>query len=72
MPSATSWTTPQKLPLRQLQSVLSFARCYKARRSTDHYCHAYSDTLLDVVQKMDGNVVDLKKKGMEKAQSENE
>lgn len=33
---------------------------HKDRRSTDNYYHAYSDVLLDVVQRMDGKVVDLK------------
>ena len=32
---------------------------HKDRRSTDNYYHAYTDTLLDVLQRMD-NVVDLK------------
>lgn len=48
---------------------------HKDRRSTDNYYHAYSDMLLDVVQRMDGgNVVDLKtaEKGTEKAKSESE
>ena len=47
---------------------------HKDRRSTDNYYHAYSEVLLDVVQRMDGNVVDLKakEKGTEKAQSETE
>ena len=45
---------------------------HKDRRSTDNYYHAYSEILLDVVQRMDGNVVDLKaeEKGTEKAQNE--
>ena len=45
---------------------------HKDRRSTDNYYHAYSEILLDVVQRMDGNVVDLKtkKKGKEKAKKE--
>jgi len=45
---------------------------HKDRRSTDNYYHAYSDVLLDVVQRIDNNVVDLKakEKGTEKAQSE--
>lgn len=33
---------------------------HKDRRSTDNYYHAYSDILLDVVQRMDNNVVNLK------------
>lgn len=41
---------------------------HRDRRSTDNYYHAYSDMLLDVVQRMDGgNVVELKtaEKGIE-------
>lgn len=33
---------------------------HKDRRSTDNYYHAYSEVLLDVVQRIDSNVVDLK------------
>ena len=44
---------------------------HKERRSTNNYYHAYADTLLNVVQKMDDNVFDLRvKKGTEKAQVE--
>lgn len=32
---------------------------HRDKRSTDNYYHAYTETLLDVVQRMD-NVVDLK------------
>ncbi len=48
---------------------------HKSRSSTDHYYHAYSEILLDVVQRMDGNVIDIKKakrKGKGKAKSETE
>jgi integrase len=45
---------------------------HKDRRSTDNYYHAYSEVLLDVVQRMD-NVVDIKarQKGKEKAKKTN-
>jgi len=47
---------------------------HKDRRSTDNYYHAYSEILLDVVQRMDGNVVDLKEreKSTEKTQNKSE
>ena len=33
---------------------------HKDRRSTDNYYHAYSERLLDAVQRMDNNVVEIK------------
>ena len=47
---------------------------HKDRRSTDNYYHAYSEILLDVVQRMDGDVVDIKakEKGIGKAKNETE
>lgn len=46
----------------------------KDLRSTDDHYHAYSEMLLDVVRRIDNNVVELKaaEKGTQKAQSETE
>ena len=44
---------------------------HKDRRSTDNYYHAYSEILPDVVQRMNGNVVDLKVKERQRMKPSN-